>query len=1117
MKPTLTQMQASDPQQSVWVSASAGTGKTRILVNRMLRLLLNGNKPEKLLCITFTKAAAAEVLQRIQEMVLDWSICDTTTLHTRMEELLDRAPTRDEIRFARRLLPIILQVPGGMKIMTIHAFCQSVLSRFPLEAKIPPGFSVIDDIQSQQLLNQAKHDLLEDVTQENNPALFADLERFYDRVHETNQNTLIQTVLNKRYRLNELAQSIDTIRAELCTLVGIHENQLYTISEQEFLAQINSNALRSCLPEMLSANGATLPKIANALEAFLQRPTDFADYKKLYLTAENTVNKNFANALAKLSSGTCRIMMDEAERCINFIDLKNKADLVKDSIALLNICQGIIHRYQDLKKQHGVLDYEDQILQTSKLLQNPLDSQWVHYKLDGGIDHILVDEAQDTSPAQWAIIKGITEEFFSGDARKNQGERTLFVVGDEKQSIFSFQNADPVEFSKSRRFFADKTAANDAAWKDLSLIENFRSAPLILKMTDQVFATAEMAGHISETEEHILHHGFHAKRAGSVEIWPLIPQQDKDDKSYHNIPVIKHANAIADHVEKLLAEKPCLSNGRTLRAGDIMILVRTRDPLVSPLTKAFKDRNIPVSSADRLMLNEQLAVQDCLAVMHSALHLQDDYTLSCVLKSPFIAMDEHTLYRLSHGRGTMSLWDRLQQSAHTDIIDYISTLIDHVRVLSPGHFIHYLLSHPCPADSRSGRHALISRLGFDSEDILDELLSCAYGFIEQSNPSCQAFLTWMQLNNTMIKRSNNDIDQSRVQIMTAHAAKGLQAAYVFIADAHSRPGSFKSTRDVLWLDNPAHGFMWGTGDALKTDIFVHGKEQFVAAQFSEYYRLLYVALTRAEEHLIICGMDRKSSNKDNYPSWYEAANQAITMLGTMPDYTMTDTNGTLRIEQSGTIPDPQDIAADTVLHGDVPPELLSLPTREEETHRPLRPSRPVEDDAPIFSPLHHATHDPFRRGQILHTLFKLVPDYAAAQRDEALDNLLLHAMPQDDAAGQRKQIKSEVLKVLDDPQFAHLFTAAARAEVPIVGEIMLDGQHVAISGQIDRLLIEDDRVLIVDYKTNRPPVLDESKIPLAYRHQMRAYKALMEKIYPEKRVETALLWTSIPYLLKLSL
>lgn len=1116
MKATLEQQLASDPAQSVWVSASAGTGKTRVLVSRMLRLLLAGNKPEKLLCITFTKAAAAEVLQRIQEIVLDWSISPADKLRTELQALLERAPHKDETARARRLLPLILQVPGGMKIMTIHAFCQSVLARFPLEAGVTPGFTVIDESQSYHFLQQAKFRLLEETTSENDPELFHNLTWFFDRVYEGSQNELIQNVLLKRYRLDELLfADRGDIKQKLCTLVGIKPSDLENDPEVDMLRSIPRDALRRTLPDLFAADGKTLLKAAQALQNWLDHGAGgFDAYKSIYLTTKNTPQVNLFNGLKKISSSVDDLLTTQAEECIRCIEQKNKIDLVKDSYALLDICLKITAYYQDIKAKQGALDYEDQILLTSGLLQNPLDSQWVHYKLDGGIDHILVDEAQDTSPAQWRIIKGITEEFFSGDARYQQGTRTLFVVGDEKQSIFSFQNADPVEFSAARQFFASKTGESDAAWQDLSLIENFRSAPLILALTDQVFSTPHMVAAVTHDLTPVQHHAFHNKRPGQIDLWPLVPTPEKEIVSYTDKPEFILANSIADEIQSLLTQNITCGDGQPLQPGDIMVLVRTREPLISHLTKAFKDRSIPVTSTDRLVLNQQLAVQDCLAAMQACLHPQDNYTLACFLKSPFIALDEASLYQLCIDRPA-SLWQQLVQSGHHDIVSYIQHLARAVHTSQPGHFIHHLLSHPCPADTRSGRHALVTRLGYDSDDILDELLLTAYGFVDNGNSCAQSFLSWMQNDASTIKRTNSESDKSRVQIMTVHASKGLQASVVFLADAHAKPGPYKNTRDVLWQENFADGFLWGTGDAQKTAVFDAEKQRYAQLQYAEYYRLLYVALTRAQDRLVICGTDRKSRGGGDYQSWYECVSNAVACM--QSTYTTQEFNlfnvQAKRLLQAGEIPKTKDKEQVHIDNTPLPPELLNKPAAEPGIIRPLRPSRPQEEDLPGLSPLHTVKNDPYRRGQILHKLFRLIPDYPQDEQEEALYNVIRHHVSDPE---EQDTMVAEVLSVIQNPYFSHLFTPAARAEVPVVGEVTIDGQHYAISGQIDRLLVEENRVLIVDYKTNRPPVLDESKIPAAYHHQMRAYKLLLQKIYPDKKIETALLWTAVPYLLPIS-
>ena len=1114
-KPTLQQQQASNPAQSVWVSASAGTGKTRVLVNRMLRLLLSGSRPEKLLCITFTKAAAAEVLERIQTDVVKWSIAEESDLHKELAIVLDRPPVRAEMGRARRLLPIILQSPGGIKIMTIHAFCQSVLMRFPLEAEISPGFEIADEAKSQELLNQAKYTLLQNTTTENNPELFRNLARFFDRLDEGSQNNLIQSILLKRYRLIEFLEShnrvLETLKERVCANIGVPYDVLDKDPKQLFIDHIPLDDIRNLIVELQQGSGVTPQRRGEALQNFL-KTMQLGEYLDIFLTKDGDIRKNLATGLNKAPAWAIDLLEREAHRCADFLEQQNRIDLALDTIALLHICISIIELYQKLKQIHSVLDYEDQILLTAKLLKNPLDSQWVHYKLDGGIDHILVDEAQDTSPAQWNIIKGITSDFFHGIGRSDNKARSLFIVGDEKQSIFSFQNADPVAFSDARQFFAAKANEGQSPWQDIALIDNFRSAPLILKITDQVFSNPTLAGYISNHEPHIQHHAFHASRPGSIELWPPVPVPEDD--SYIRSTNYVLSEAIATKVQQLVGTT--LSNGKKVREGDIMILVRKRNPLVGPLTKAFKDRSIPVTSADRLVLKEQLAVQDCLVAIQSCLHHHDDYALACFLKSPFIGMDEAALYALSENRSE-PLWERLLQSSHTAIIAYITRLSEEISSTLPGHFIHALLSLPCPADKISGRHALITRLGYDSDDVLDELLVMAYEFEDNHNASAQAFVTWMQNNYSVIKRANSELDKSRVQIMTVHASKGLQAPIVILADATSKPESYRSVKDVLWSEDVLNGFLWGIGDSQKTPGFVQEKQRFVELQFSEYYRLLYVALTRAEEQLIICGFDKTRESHRDYDSWYNSVDIALQQLKADSTYTTEEFqkfNQTgYRLTQSGIIKQATEQKLDKAISQPVPDDLKLPPAPEPGILRPLRPSRPPEQEPSVFSPLQAARKDPYRRGQILHTLFRLIPDYPLGEQEEALRNLLAHHVKDEK---EQQALFKEVMSVLRNKTFAHLFTPQAKAEVPIVGEVELDGQTYALSGQIDRLLVEQDRVLIVDYKTNRPPVLDEMKIPAAYRYQLRAYRALMQKIYPDKRIETALLWTSIPYLLPVS-
>ncbi len=1111
------QIKAADPVSSVWVSASAGTGKTRVLVNRILRLLLAGNAPEKLLCITYTKPAAAEILDRISHITTIWATSNDDDLQNDLYKLLDRTPHGHERTAARTLLPKILQASGGMRIMTIHAFCQSVLSRFPLEAGINGNFEICDDLQSHALLARAKQNLLLRTSADSNPELFQALAFLYDWISEDVQDSLITSVIKKRHKLDILAKrfggvkGFESYKSYLADQIGISPDTTLKSLNDTFLSGIPHAKLRGFADILLSCKAATPRKTGKNILDFIKTPTCEA-YCDVFLTDKNTITKLLLSGIDPNQTELIAFLESEALRAFEYKQALCSLDLLMCSTSLYLCCISLLDEYKKLKRAANLLDYEDQILLTEKLLTELSNCQWVLYKLDAGIDHLLLDEAQDTSPSQWNIVDKLVDEFFETPGNGQSPPRTIFVVGDEKQSIFSFQNADPESFSVMKERFKEKAGIKQHPYDDLSLIENYRSSSVILDFVDTIFQDEDLRSRISHLDEPIKHEAHYQDYPGQIDIWPLVPVIE-DKKSDYIL-----AQEVATHVKNLLDAETYITENKKLvrlKPGHIMILVRERNPMVNPLVKAFKDLNIQVRSVDRILLSDQLVVQDCLTALSVCLNPFDDYALACFLKSPFIGLSEQDLYDLTFKRPN-SLWDNLTASSVPliqQIVSYYKHLLQAAEDNIPYHFFHILLSHPCPANTHSGKNALIRRLGYDVEDVLDQFLDTVISYQQKNTFSNQGFTTWFLHSAATTKSHNAGTDETHVRIMTVHGSKGLQAPIVYMVDSNSKTKGYGSTRNVLWRKSDDI-FLWAMQPGSTHPLFTAEAAELLNDNFDEYYRLLYVALTRAQERLIICGCDRKRNSNKEFKSWYEIASEAISSANhPVSTFSILKQDG-LSIVKQAKIKLPQIDESRTTNALSFRDDLMDKPAPEPLPYFPLRPSQLPGKAQAVFSPLSTSGSGNFLRGEILHKLFSVASRFDKLEQpiilNRILENYTMNAV-------QSAELYNEAWSILSDNRFANLFSSQSRAEVPITGQITLDETLYNVNGQIDRLLVEQDRVLIVDFKTNRPASMTEEDVSEHYKFQLQAYKMILSQIYPDKKIETAILWTSVPYLLPLSL
>ncbi|WP_088151835.1 double-strand break repair helicase AddA [Inquilinus limosus] len=1130
--PTATQREASDPKQSVWVGASAGTGKTKVLTDRVLRLMLAGTPPDRILCITFTRAAAAEMANRIAATLARWATMPDDALQLALADLMGAPPATAVQTEARRLFARVLDVPGGMRIQTVHSFCQSLLRRFPVEAGLPPQFELIDDRSAAEMLERVRRQVLAD------DGLGWAVDRVAASVGADEFSEIVRALVAERGQLTRLLDEHggrDSLVAGIRALLDLPEGATADSLLRDACADsaLDCEAVRAAAYALLAGAKTDQDRgtaIANWLEKPDGRVVGFGDYRDAFLTAtDGSIRARLATKAVAAVPGVLDALQAEAERILALTERLRAAGTADATAALLALGAALIERYRAEKARRALLDYDDLILQAGDLLERPGKSAWVLFKLDGGIDHVLIDEAQDTSPEQWRVVEALTAEFFAGFGAREDADRTIFVVGDEKQSIFSFQGADPAEFSRVHGLFDRRSREAERPFHTIPLETSFRSVSAVLELVDAVFARdPALDGVAPEPPRHFVSERRRL-HGGLVELWPLLGPSESDEPPAWEPPTEQRgisdpgarlARLIAARIAGWLRDGTILeSQGRPIRPGDVLILVRTRNRFFVELMRALKAADVPVGGMDRMVLTEQLAVMDLMALARFLLLPEDDLSLAELLKGPLVGFDDDRLFALAHGRRG-ALWAAMAASPDPAVKAtraWLAEILDRVDFQAPFELFSGVLARPCPGDPISGRRAMLGRLGPEAEDPLDEFLSLALGFERQLPPSLQRFLHWLETGTTEVKREQEQAG-GQVRIMTVHGSKGLQAPIVILPDLVGMPrGGARAGEKILWPepDSVAGALpvpLWAPRAADRPPAYREAMERADRRRDQEYRRLLYVALTRAEDRLYLLGHYATERGKPADGCWYHLVRDG---LATLPDAATVAIDGVegegLRLHrpQADRIAGPEAVAPEAAA-GAAPPDWLHRPPPPEpDPTRPLTPSRP-EAEPPARSPLEGSDQGRFRRGALIHALLQALPELPPEAREAAARRYLARPQHGRDEAEQA-EIVATTLAVLAQPGFEPLFGPGSRAEVPVVG--LVEGR--ALSGQIDRLVVTPESVLVVDYKTNRPPPASIESVPRAYLVQMAAYRAALRLVYPGRTVRCALLWTEGPRLMEL--
>ncbi|MEL7282208.1 MAG: double-strand break repair helicase AddA [Pseudomonadota bacterium] len=1094
---TMKQIHASRSDRSTWLSANAGSGKTKVLTDRVARLLLDGVTPQNILCLTYTKAAASEMQNRLFKRLGEWAMLPDDPLRDALSDLgHSDVITNDMLPKARRLFAGAIETPGGLKIQTIHSFCSALLRKFPFEAEVTPNFSEMEDRAAILL----RAEIVEGMSAGPEQKLVEDVATFASGMNLDSLTANIATHRTEfRRGLNE-----EELRQTLGLTNGFDENDLLA---HAFLG--HEMAFLTRLVEALRRSGTNDNRAADKLSQITAPDhTALAIMEDVFLYgggAKTPFSAKIGSFPTKSFQPQIPELIPELDALMTRVEYARELRLgllaFKKSVALHRFATNFLEAYERAKLLRGWLDFDDLILRAKDLLQSKDVADWVLYRLDGRIDHILVDEAQDTSPAQWQVIEALARDFTSGQGTKEDAPRTLFVVGDKKQSIYSFQGADPDEFDRMKADFKARLENTPTPLQDLQMAFSFRSAPAILKLVDAVFNNRTQSG-FEPDQSHI---SFKSDLPGRVDLWSVIekPEKAKNPAWYDPVdirspdnPQTLLAQRVADFIQKTIGSALPGQFGKTraITAGDFLILVRRRADIFHDIIRECKSRGLPVAGADRLKVGGELAVKDIKALLSVLTTPEDDLSLAAALRSPLFGWSEGDLYNLAHAREQRYLWAQLRDRAddYPETWAILRDLLDQVDYLRPYDLIDRILTR------HEGRRKLLGRLGQEAADGIDALLSQALAYERNAVDSLTGFLIWMETDELEIKRQL-DAAGDRIRVMTVHGAKGLEAPIVILPD--TAKWMLRNREELAEADD---GVFWRAAKDEATKLQLSLDDTAREAAEAERDRLLYVGMTRAEQWLIVAAAGELGSDGR---SWHDQVRSGMEALEAVPF------EGGLRLENGdwaqNVPPSEKDGAAKSPTLPEFMRRAAPVANRPNTTLSPsdlggakaLPDERGLDEDAAK------------RRGRQIHRLLEVLPEVDRLRWAEVASRLLTHDI---NAAGEDEQalLLAEATKIFDKPGLAHLFTGNALSEVPITASLTaLGGRRV--HGVIDRLILTDTKVLAVDFKTNALAPQLARDVPDGLLRQMGAYAHALEQIYPNHAIETAILWTRTASLMHL--
>ncbi len=1109
---------AADPDRHVWLGASAGTGKTQVLSARVLRLMLEGVSPEAILCITFTKAGAAEMAHRIHDRLAAWVRMDDGDLRFDLRALGLDWSRPGLIKRARSLFATVIDSPGGaIRVQTIHSFCQTLLASFPLEAKLLPGFRAIEEDEAETLKRQVLADLLEDG--EDRAALRGAAAMLSRRLGPDAALAFLSRCAAAFGGAGAPPPAAHDLRAAFGLPAG---DPGRWVCEQVAAGAIPDEDIKAVAASGEAWGTRTGLACADMMAGWLDRDADgraalLGELISCFLTGKGELRADFAGDKGKMKDcleAAVRIV-EAGQAMLGTVSAMRVAD---ELAAAWKLGSRFAEAYARAKREAGLADFDDLITLAGALLRVSQFGEWVRFKLDQRTDHILVDEAQDTNMRQWGIVLSLAEEFFAGAGAEDQLARTLFAVGDRKQAIFGFQGTDPEAFAKAKRIVQDYGAIANNPARIVDLVSNYRSTPAVLSVVDAWLSTVGREAMGLQGDEPP-HRPFRNAHAGQVELWAPLPvdkaldaeaeEQSEDESGDGTAPAsdpasMRLAKAIADEVRDWIVHG---KDGRPVAPGDIMILVRRRRDLAARIVARLQALHVPVAGVDRFVLTQPLAVQDLMAAMRFAVQPLDDLNLAALLVSPLIGWTQEELYQRTRDRGRAAIWEHLRK-VESDIPEATMAALRHLLAMAdfttPFRFLETVLSGPI-----DGRRKLYARLGREARDPIDELLNQALAFETRETVSLLGFLTAVSGSGADIKRQT-EARSDVVRVMTVHGSKGLQAPIVILADAtdDAAIGHRPFRVDVAgWEKLPVFALPADERHGALADAYQ--REAEAAAQ--EHWRLFYVAMTRAEEILVVAGVTKKPDRTVPATSWHAAVEGVLADMKC--DW---EEAGPTWVRRRVHRVNPGRWARREKALRAAPPPLVFPPwahgraPEEARPPRPLAPSALGEDDVAV-PPQGTVRAEAVTRGHLLHALFERLPPVAAEKRRAVALRWLAAQAGELDAAT-REAMVDEVMTVLDEPAHAALFGPGSLAEVPL--SAVVEGGLV-VAGIVDRLLVAEETVTVIDYKTGRQVPESAPGVAPAYLRQMAAYRDALGVIFPGRRVQAALLYTAGPKLIAL--
>ncbi|MBU3919462.1 double-strand break repair helicase AddA [Hyphomonas sp.] len=1134
---------AANPGASAFATANAGSGKTKVLIDRVARLLLRrpdgrpGAAPDSILCITYTRAAASEMLTRLFNTLGKWAVMEDEPLRAQLAELEGRGAesyNQEQLKAARALFARALETPGGLRIETIHAFCARVLRRFPLEAGVVPGFVELEEDDAREIWQQARDRAILRAV-DDDPDALALISRDAGR---DGASSALDSLKGSGSKLRAFAAECDDDPARMEAALRVVVKPPGMAPDALVHAAMGAELPVADLKRALAALGSGKPtdqKLGALLHDVLaagDRRQALELYKSVFFTAAGLPRAK--NPYTKGAADAAPIIADlfavvdapgrETLRIRTLLDDLKRAEVFARTTALLKIGIPALAEYDASKVRRGALDFDDLIEKTRDLLASEGLSNWVLYKLDGGLSHVLLDEAQDTSPAQWELIGALTQEFTAGEGRERlQDPRTLFMVGDDKQSIYAFQGADPARFLEETQSLTQRDP--NVAQADMRM--SFRSSPEILSFVDTVWNEAPVidvpfAGQRPMTADRIAHTARRWNEPGFVEMWPVVPKDPEPetdawarplDTLRVTSPKVKLAQALARSIKEMVSGAASVWERegvrRAARPGDILVLVRERrGGLFEAVISALKSAGVPVAGADRLRLAEYIGVQDCLNLMRFAVLPQRDLTLAEILRGPFCGLvdDDRYLFPLATGRKQgESLWSRVVASEDAAIIRtraFLEGLIARAA-LPPFEFLSSVLDLP-DDQGQTGWEKVNARLGTPARDPVEALLSRALAHDSSGPSSLQLFVAALEFTPVEIKRDLAAAG-NEVRVMTVHGAKGLQAPIVILPDTTAKPKL--TSESILSVDG---ALLWSPRK--DTDIEPAERARLIAQAKAreEHRRLLYVALTRAQDRLLIAGHwyggDGDGTNGYHDESWYALCRNAMELLPATESE-----DGAFRFGELTRAPHPPEgrIAAVSGL-----PEWAQRPPEAEpEPRRLTAPTSLLGPKTRVVAPFDPKREARLKRGRLIHALLQYLPELPHEARTAAGERFLVR--DQELTKAQRTEMLRAAAGILNDPALSELFAPGGRAEAAIIGTSTLLPSGMIINGRVDRLVVTPTRVLVIDFKTDQPAPENVEDVPESYVAQMAAYWAVLSQAYSGREIWAVLCWTDGPRMMRI--